>query len=128
MDKEEKLAKAKELQGKRDEFLDNIVFTFVSCGTPSNPADDDEINVWKNLIVRTVGFGVEEFSGKVKELYNEKDKDKLSELEKKINKLYDEYVYNKEDTSVPATICASSGVSVTLVVREGKEYRVMKLS
>lgn len=125
MDKEKA---AKEIQSKRVEFLNNIVFAFVSCGTPSSPASDEEINMWRNFIVRTVGFGVEEFSDKVRELYNKKDDDKLSEIEKKINKLYDKYVYKKKDASVPATICASSGVSVTLVVREGEEYRVMKLS
>ena len=125
MDKEEA---AKEIQSKRDEFLNSIVFSFVSCGTPSSPASDDEISMWRNFIVRTVGFGVEEFRGKVKELYNKEDEAKLSELEKKIDKLYDEYVYSKKGASVPATICASSGVSVTFVVRDGKEYRVMKLS
>jgi len=127
MEEKEKLEKAKRIQKKRDEFLDNIVFSFVSCGTSNNPSNDDEINTWRNLIVRTCGFGVEEFSHKARELYDEED-DKLSEIEKKINKLYDEYVYEKKDASVPATICASGGISVTFVVRDGKEYRVMKLS
>lgn len=121
---------AKKLEEERNKFLNDIVFFFVSCGTPNNPADNEELKTYRNFVPILVGFGVEEYNEKMRELNYEKDKkDEISEFERKLDQLYDKYIRKgKDDTSVPPGMVVPGGVTITLVVRDGKEYRVMKLS
>ncbi len=147
-EKEERvqLLRIKDVEKRRKEFIDNVVYVFVSVGTSNHLPDDDEIATYLSFIRHQFLWGTDTFKeklGKISREHNElvekeeieKYNEKKEKWEKEhpgesypypmyshielFNKAVDKLLGENLDTwTAPEQIITPGGISITLVVRE----------